>query len=43
VIVTCGASGPDAILDEVLRRVLSFVEAPRSLDDVMAPYPANVS
>jgi 4-hydroxy-3-methylbut-2-enyl diphosphate reductase len=43
VIVTCGASCPDAILDEVLRRVLSFVEAPRSLDEVMAPYPVNVS
>jgi 4-hydroxy-3-methylbut-2-enyl diphosphate reductase len=40
VVLTCGASCPDAILDAVLRRVLSFFPATRSEDEVLAPYPA---
>jgi 4-hydroxy-3-methylbut-2-enyl diphosphate reductase len=40
VVLTCGASCPDAILDAVLRRVLSFFPATRNEDEVLAPYPA---
>jgi len=35
----CGASCPDAILDEVLRRVLVFVEGTRPVADVLTPWP----
>ena len=39
VALTCGASCPDAIVDGVLFRVLSFFEHPRPLEDVLQPYP----
>lgn len=38
VALTSGASCPDAIVDAVLLRVLSFFEPTRSLDDVLARY-----
>ena len=38
VALTSGASCPDAIVDAVLLRVLSFFEPTRSLDDVLACY-----
>jgi 4-hydroxy-3-methylbut-2-enyl diphosphate reductase len=38
IVLTCGASCPDAILDEVLRRVLSFFDGVRDMEDVLAPY-----
>ena len=41
VVLTCGASCPDAILDEVLRRVLSMVPSSRPVDDVLAPFPES--
>jgi 4-hydroxy-3-methylbut-2-enyl diphosphate reductase len=37
--LTCGASCPDAIVEEVLFRVLSFFDATRPLEDVLQPYP----
>jgi len=40
VVLTCGASCPDAVLDEVLLRVLSFFGDTRDLDSVLEPYPA---
>jgi 4-hydroxy-3-methylbut-2-enyl diphosphate reductase len=43
VVLTCGASCPDAILDEVLRRVLSFVPGVRNLEDVLESFPAAAS
>jgi 4-hydroxy-3-methylbut-2-enyl diphosphate reductase len=39
VVLTCGASCPDAILDGVLRRLLSFVSDARPFADVLAPFP----
>ncbi|MCI0452605.1 MAG: 4-hydroxy-3-methylbut-2-enyl diphosphate reductase [Candidatus Latescibacteria bacterium] len=39
VVLTCGASCPDAILDDVLRRLLSMVPNARAIDDVLAPFP----
>lgn len=39
IVLTCGASCPDAILDEVLLRVLSLFDATRSLEKVLEPYP----
>jgi 4-hydroxy-3-methylbut-2-enyl diphosphate reductase len=39
VVVTCGASCPDAILDAVLVRVLSFFEGTRDIAAVLADYP----
>ena len=40
VVLTCGASCPDAILDAVLRRVLSFFPGVRDTERVLAPFPA---
>ena len=37
--LTCGASCPDAIVDEVLLRVLSFFPQTRRMDEVLQPYP----
>ncbi|MGE3538197.1 MAG: 4-hydroxy-3-methylbut-2-enyl diphosphate reductase [Candidatus Tectimicrobiota bacterium] len=37
--LTCGASCPDAIVDGVLFRVLSFFEDTRPLEEVLQPYP----
>ena len=39
--LTCGASCPDAIVDEVLLRVLSFFTQTRAMEDVLHPYPYN--
>ncbi len=39
VVLTCGASCPDAILDGVLRRLLSLVEGARPVEDVLSPFP----
>jgi len=37
--LTCGASCPDAIVDGVLFRILSFFEGARRIEDVLQPYP----
>ncbi len=39
VVLTCGASCPDAIVDEVLLRVLSFFEEDRTVEEALASYP----
>jgi len=39
VALTCGASCPDAIVDGVLFRMLSFFGPTRPLEDVLQPYP----
>lgn len=39
VVLTCGASCPDAVVDEVLLRVLSFFEPCRTVEEALAPYP----
>ncbi len=38
VVVTCGASCPDAIVDEVILRVLSFFDSTRPLEEVLSAY-----
>ena len=38
VALTCGASCPDATVDAVLLRVLSFFEGARPMGEVLAPY-----
>jgi len=38
IVLTCGASCPDAILDDVLRRVLSLVADTRPIDAALAPF-----
>jgi 4-hydroxy-3-methylbut-2-enyl diphosphate reductase len=38
VALTCGASCPDAIVDGVLLRVLSFFENTRDVEQVLQPY-----
>lgn len=40
VALTCGASCPDAVVDDVLLRVLSFFEQTRAIDDVLQVYPS---
>jgi 4-hydroxy-3-methylbut-2-enyl diphosphate reductase len=42
VALTCGASCPDAIVDGVLLRVLSFFEQTRSVEEVLQPYAAGL-
>lgn len=39
IVLTCGASCPDAILDEVLLRLISLVEGTRPVEDVLAAFP----
>jgi 4-hydroxy-3-methylbut-2-enyl diphosphate reductase len=39
IVLTCGASCPDAVLDDVLLRVLSLFRETRSIDEVMTKYP----
>lgn len=39
IVLTCGASCPDAILDGVLVRVLSFFDGARGADEVLKDYP----
>ncbi len=43
IVVTCGASCPDTIVDGVLTRVLSFFEETRPVEAVLEPYPAQFS
>jgi len=43
IVVTCGASCPDAIVDDVLLRVLSFFDATRPLEEVLSDYPPSES
>jgi len=38
VVLTCGASCPDAILDEVLKRLLAFFATPVSLEEVLSDF-----
>ena len=38
--LTCGASCPDAVVDSVLLRVLSFFPHTRDANDVLRPYPS---
>ena len=38
--LTCGASCPDAIVDEILLRVLSFFDQSRTMEEVLQPYPS---
>ena len=42
VVLTCGASCPDAILDDVLRRILSFVPGVHEVEEVLARFPVPV-
>jgi 4-hydroxy-3-methylbut-2-enyl diphosphate reductase len=41
VVVTCGASCPDVLVDDVLLRVRSFFEAARPLAEVLEAYPES--
>jgi 4-hydroxy-3-methylbut-2-enyl diphosphate reductase len=41
VALTCGASCPDAVVDRVLLRTLSFFEHTSPLEQVLRPYPAQ--
>ena len=38
IILTAGASGPDALLDEVLRTVTAWFPEARDIDEVLAPF-----
>ena len=39
IVVTCGASCPDAIVDEVLLRILSFFDSTHPVEEVLKTYP----
>jgi len=39
VVLTCGASCPDVILDDVLLRIVSFYEDTREVEEVLEPFP----
>ena len=43
IILTSGASCPDAILDEVLQKILSFFPGARNVKDVLAPFENEIS
>jgi 4-hydroxy-3-methylbut-2-enyl diphosphate reductase len=43
VVLTCGASCPDAILDAVLCRLLTLFPGSRPLDHVLEAFPAPVA
>jgi 4-hydroxy-3-methylbut-2-en-1-yl diphosphate reductase len=43
IILTAGASCPDALLDDVLRRIVSWYDAVRSVEEVLAPFQEPVS
>lgn len=43
IVLTAGASCPDALLDEVLRKVVSWFPKIRSIDDVLSPYRESVA
>ena len=38
IVLTAGASCPDILLDEVLRKIVGWFSGTRSVDDVLAPY-----
>ncbi|MEM1117413.1 MAG: 4-hydroxy-3-methylbut-2-enyl diphosphate reductase [Bacteroidota bacterium] len=38
VILTAGASCPDALLDGVIQKLLGYVDAPRPVEDALAPF-----
>ena len=41
VALTCGASCPDAVVEGVLLRLLSFFPNTRSVEEVLDPYPLS--
>ncbi len=41
IVLTCGASCPDAVLDEVLLRLLSFFDGTRDVESVLERYPGS--
>ena len=41
VILTAGASCPDALLDEVVREIIGWFPDARPVDDVLAPFEAD--
>jgi 4-hydroxy-3-methylbut-2-enyl diphosphate reductase len=43
IILTSGASCPDAILDEVLQKITSYFPGSKSIDDVLAPFKENIT
>jgi 4-hydroxy-3-methylbut-2-enyl diphosphate reductase len=43
IVLTAGASCPDALLDGVVRRVLGWFDAVRPADDVLAPFAAEAA
>jgi 4-hydroxy-3-methylbut-2-enyl diphosphate reductase len=38
IVLTAGASCPDALLDEVVRKIVEWMDGARPLDDVLAPF-----
>ena len=38
IVLTAGASCPDILLDEVLRKIVNWFPNTRSVDDVLVPY-----
>ena len=43
VLLTCGASCPDAVIEEILRKLVSFFPGALSPDDVVATWEAQLS
>jgi 4-hydroxy-3-methylbut-2-enyl diphosphate reductase len=43
VLLTCGASCPDAVIEEILRKLVSFFPGAISPDDVVATWEAQLS
>jgi len=43
IILTAGASCPDVLLDDTLRKIVSWFPIARSIDVVMAPYEKQIS
>lgn len=43
IVLTAGASCPDALLDGVVRRVLGWFEATRTVEDTLAPFTAEAA
>ncbi|HYE95265.1 MAG TPA: 4-hydroxy-3-methylbut-2-enyl diphosphate reductase [Rubricoccaceae bacterium] len=43
ILLTAGASCPDALLDEVIRRVLGWLPDARPVDDALAPFAAEAA
>jgi 4-hydroxy-3-methylbut-2-enyl diphosphate reductase IspH len=40
--LTSGASCPDALVDEVILKLVSYVDGSLTLDEAMAPYSATM-